>query len=162
MGAKITLTGQPQDIQKQERSVSFHIITGPATRHPPRGLKLFDKARYHVECTPRQWSRAHHSPHDDSDMIVKGYIEPRRDPDTGQLYIAVVATEIESRRSYDARRRQQLQDAVDEARQAFLKAKGEDVPRQVLEERAAAFIQVSEELESFVAKHPELDARSAS
>jgi hypothetical protein len=93
---------------------------------------------------------------------VRGYIEPRRDADTGQLYVAVIATEIETRRSYDARRLQQLQDVADEARRAFLEAKNGDAPRQLLEERAAAFIQAREELDSFAAKHPELRARSPS
>ena len=162
MGAKITLTGPAQNIQKHERSVSFAIAAGPATRHPPEGLELFDKTIYQVECTPEQWRRAHHDPQDKSDMIVRGYIEPRRDAETGQLYVAVVATELETRRSYEIRRLQKLQAAVEAARQAFLAAKEAAAPRQLLEARAAAFVKASEKLESFVAKHPGVNARSAS
>ena len=84
MGAKITLTGQAKDIQKLERSVSFYILSGPATQHPPRGLKLFGQTRYHVECTLRQWRRARFDSADSSDLVVEGYLEPRRDPETGQ------------------------------------------------------------------------------
>jgi hypothetical protein len=159
MGAKITLTGQAKDIQKGERSVSFLIVTGPATQHPPRGLKLFGSTRYHVECTLRQWRRARHDPNDDSDLIVEGYQEPRRDPETGKLYIAVVAMAVQSTLTQNARKLEQLQAVLQETREAFKQAKEMGASKDRLEEKAAAFVKANESVQSFLAKHPELGTR---
>jgi hypothetical protein len=159
MGAKITLTGQARDVQKQERGISFYIVAGPATRHPPRGLKLFGPTRYHVECTSRQWSRARADPTDDSDLIVEGYLEPRRDPETGQLYVAVVATAMKSMLSHNAHKLEQLQDALEQAREAFVRAKSAEVDRETLEEKAAAFVRANSSVQDFVQTHPELAGR---
>jgi hypothetical protein len=159
MGAKITLAGQAKDIEKQERSVSFYIVTGPATRHPPRGLKLFGQTRYHVECTLRQWSRAHYAPDDDSDMIVEGYLEPRRDPETGHLYIAVIATALQSKLCQRMSKLQQLREALEQAREAFKQAKATGVDRGTLEGKAAALVEANESLQRFMGQHPELAGR---
>lgn len=159
MGAKITLTGQAKDIQKQERSVSFYIVTGPATKHPPRGLKLFGQTRYHVECSLRQWRRARCDPDDTSDLIVEGYLEPRRDPETGQLYISVVAMAVQSVLVQNARKLEQLQEVLQTTREDFKRAKAAEADREILEERAAAFVKANESVQRFLEQHPELAAR---
>jgi hypothetical protein len=162
MGAKITLTGQAKDIEKQERSVSFYILTGPATQHPPRGLKLFGQTRYAVECTLRQWRRARLDPEDNSDLVIEGYQEPRRDPETGHLYIAVVAMSVQSTMTQDARKLTQLEEVLDQARDAFCQAKDSGTPRGELEEKAAAFVKANESVQSFLQQHPELVDRRPS
>jgi hypothetical protein len=162
MGCKITLTGQAKDIQKLERSVTFYILTGPATKHPPRGLKLFGQTRYAVECTLRQWRRARFDAEDDSDLVVEGYQEPRRDPETGHLYIAVVAMSVQSIMSQSMRKLGQLEEVLEQTREAFSQAKSSGVPRQELEEKAAAFVKANESVASFVEKHPELADRRPS
>ena len=159
MGAKITLTGQAKGIQKLERSVSFYIVTGPATQHPPRGLKLFGQTRYHVECTQRQWRRARCDANDSSDLVVEGYVEPRRDQETGQLYVAVVAMSVQSTLAQNARKLQQLEDVLKEAREAFRQARETGAPQETLEAKAAAFVKANESVQSFVEKHPELAHR---
>jgi len=160
MGAKITLTGQARDIQKQEGSISFTILTGPATKHPPRGLKLFGQTRYHVECTHRQWRRARQTPGDSSDMVVEGYLEPRRDSETGHVFIAVVATAIESVLCQNAHEFEQLQKDLDQARDAFKCAKEAAADRETVQEKAAAFVRANECLQKFLAQHPELAGRT--
>jgi hypothetical protein len=159
MGAKITLTGQAKDIQKLERSVSFYIVTGPATRHPPRGLKLFGQTRYHVECSQRQWRRARCDADDSSDLVVEGYLEPRRDPETGHLYIAVVAMSVQSTLAQNARKLQQLEDVLKEARETFRQAREAGASQETLEAKAAAFVKANDSVQNFVEKHPELAHR---
>lgn len=159
MGAKITLTGQAREIQKQEGSISFTILTGPATKHPPRGLKLFGQTRYHVECTHRQWRRARHAPDDSSDMVVEGYLEPRRDPETGLVFIAVVATAIQSVLCQNAHEVEQLQKDLEQAREAFKCAKEAAADRGAVQEKAAAFVRANDSLQRFLEKHPELAGR---
>jgi hypothetical protein len=162
MGAKITLTGQAKDIQKHERSVSFYILTGPATQHPPRGLKLFGQTRYHVECTTRQWRRARLDPGDSSDLIVEGYLEPRRDPESGHLYVAVVAMSVQSTITQNARKLEQLRDVLEQTRDAFRQAKDAGTPREALEAKAEAFVKANDSVREFLAKHPELAGRRPS
>ena len=156
MGAKIMLTGQAQDIRKLERSVSFCIVTGPTTKHPPRGLKLFGPTLYRVECTTRQWRRARCRPDDRSDLIVEGYLAPRRDHETGRLYIAVVAMSLCSALSQCQHKLDQLRKVLDEAQQAFQHARQAGAPQQVLEERAAAFVKAHESVQKLLNEHPEL------
>ena len=156
MGAKIVLAGQPKEVQKQDRGVSFFIVTGPATRHPPRGLKLFEPVRYRVECTDRQWRRARHDPGDESDLIVEGYLEPQRDSETGSLYVAVVATAIQSKLVQSTRKLEQLEQTLEDAREAFKRAREVDSPRAELEEKAAAFVKADESVQQFLEKHPTL------
>jgi hypothetical protein len=156
MGAKIVLTGQAKDIQRQERIVSFHIVTGPAARQPPRGLKLFGQTHYYVECTTRQWRRARQHPNDNSELNVEGYLEPRRDPETGQLFIAVTAVSVQSTLLQNAHKLEQLEQVLRETREAFKQAHKKGVSRAVLEERAAAFVKASDSVDKFLTNHPEL------
>jgi hypothetical protein len=159
MGAKIMLNGRARNVIKGERSVTFTIMTGPATRHPPRGLKLFGPTKYRVECTLRQWGRAHHDPDDNSPMIVEGYIEAQRDAQTGELCIAVVATSLQTTHKYNACRLQQLCETLEEARSAFCRARQEGVPPELLQARAAAFVEANQAFEELLARYPELDPR---
>ena len=159
MGARITLTGKAKQIEKSERSVLFHIITGPEAQHPPRGLKLFEQTHYQVECTPRQWRRARLDLQDDSDLVIEGYLEPRRDSETGRLYVAVVATEMQSELLLSAQELERLQEALHLARQAFQEAKGAGASRLTLEERASAFVQANERVDLYRQRHPELVRR---
>jgi hypothetical protein len=159
MGAKIMLSGRARHIQKQERSVCFVIVTGPAARQPPRGLKLFGQTRYVVECTIRQWRKAHLDPGDETDLIVEGYVEPRRDPTTGGLYVAVVATAVQSKLCRNACRLDELKERLEACRDAYKHARDEDVDHAMLEECAAAFVQANEMVQEFLAAHPELTAR---
>ena len=89
MGAKIMLTGSPQNIQFNEKknTVFFTIITGPAVNHPPKGLKLFNPTKYLVECSQRQWNRGRFNDEDVTDLIIEGFQEPRQV--NGKLIIAV-------------------------------------------------------------------------
>ena len=119
MGAKIVLSGQTVEIEKTADYVSFTIQTGPATRRPPHGLDLYGSTRYRVTCTAQLWDDAHQVPDDPSDMLVEGYLEPRHDPDRDELYVAVVATAMQSTLPHNRRRLEQLQAALDEAREAF-------------------------------------------
>ena len=156
MGAKIVLAGQPKEFKKQDRGVSFFIVTGPATRHPPRGLKLYGPTRYRVECTDLQWRRARHDPSDETDLIVEGYLEPQRDPETGHLYVAVVATAMQSMLVQSTRKLEQLEQALEDAREAFKRAREADSPRSELEEKAAALVKADESVQQFLGKHPTL------
>ena len=159
MGAKITLSGRARNVEKGEHSVAFTIITGPATRRPPRGLKLFDPTKYRVECTLRQWGRARHGPDDSSPLIVEGYAEPQRDAQTGELCIAVVATSLQSTLKYNAQKFERLCQALDEAREAFRCAREGDAPPELLQAKAAAFVEVNQAFQGLLAKYPELDPR---
>jgi hypothetical protein len=159
MGAKIKLSGRARNVEKGERSVTFTIITGPATRHPPRGLKLFGPTKYRVECTLRQWGRARHGPDDSSNLIVEGYVEPQRDGQTGELCIFVVATALQSTRKYNAEKLEQLCQALDEAREAFRCAREADAPPELLKAKAAAFVEANQAFQELLLKYPELDPR---
>jgi hypothetical protein len=159
MGAKIVLSGEAKDVQKREGGVSFTIVTGPAARHPPRGLKLFGPTRYQVQCTVRQWRRARHDPDDRSDLVVEGYLEPRRDPDSAQLYVAVVAMSVQSTLAQNCRKLQQLEDVLEQARQDFQQAREAGVSHRELEEKAFALVKADESVAKFLQCHPELAKR---
>jgi len=159
MGAKITLTGRAKRVEKSERSVLFHIITGPEAQYPPRGLKLFEQTHYQVECTLRQWRRARLDLQDDSDLMIEGYLEPRRDGETGRLYVAVVATEMQSELFLHAKELEQLQEVLQQARQTFREAKEAGADRLTLEKRAADFVQANERVNLYLQRHPELVRR---
>jgi hypothetical protein len=156
MGAKIVLSGQAVEIDKTTETVSFTIHTGPATRRPPRGLALYEPARYRVTCTAQLWDRAHEIPDDPSDLLVEGYLEPRRDPESDELYVAVVATAMQSTRPHNERRLAQLQEALDEAREAFRRASEEGGSKEVRQAKAAAFVKANDRVKRFLERHPEL------
>jgi hypothetical protein len=162
MGAKIVLTGQAKNIQKDDHVVSFHIIAGPTTQHPPRGLKLYGQVRYHVECSARQWRRARQDPSDDSDLMIEGYLEPRREPETGKLYIAVVATSLQSTQVQNMRKLEQLSEVLEQARQAYVQARESGASESELEKVAAAFVRANESVCQFLGKHPELSSKELS
>jgi hypothetical protein len=162
MGAKIVLTGQARDIQKGEQAISFTVVTGPATRRPPRGLRLFEPVHYRIECTARQWQRAHEDPNDQSDLLVEGYIEPRRDPETGQVYVAVVATVLQSMAVQNRAKLQQLEQVLQDARSAYQQARESGMSRAELEARAAAFVQANAGRNEFLELHPDLQTGSKS
>lgn len=159
MGAKIKLSGRARNVEKGERSVAFTIVTGPATRHPPRGLKLFGPVKYRIECTLRQWGRARHGPDDSSNLIVEGYVEPQRDGQTGELCISIVATSLQSTRKYNAEKLERLCRALEEAREAFRCAREADAPPELLKAKAAAFVEANQAFEELLSKYPELDPR---
>jgi hypothetical protein len=156
MGAKIVLSGQTVEIVKTTDHVSFTIQTGPATRRPPRGLDLYGSTRYRITCTTQLWNRAHQVPDDPSDMLVEGYLEPRRDPESGDLYVAVVATAMQSTLPHNRRRLAQLQEDLDEAREAFRIASEQRAPKQVTQARAAEFVKANDRVKRFLERHPEL------
>jgi len=156
MGAKVILTGAVRDVQCKGEIVSFRLVTGPATKNAPKGLKLFGPVTYQVQCTQRQWNRALWNPGDGSDLVIEGFVEPRRDPETGKLYIAVVAMSVTSQRKQDERKLQQLMQALDEARSEFREAKEREAPQAELEQKAAAFIKAQEGVERFRERHAEL------
>lgn len=156
MGARLTLVGKARDIQKTDRGISFTIVTGPATSHPPRGLNLYGPVQYRVECSPRQWRRARHRVDDPSDLIVEGYLEPHRDPESAQLYVAVIATTVQSTLAQDHRKLQQLTEVLDEARDEYRRARQGGCDRSVLEEKAAAFVKANEGVQHFLQAHPDL------
>ena len=156
MGAKIVLSGEAQNIRKTDGIVSFTILAGPATRHPPRGLELYDRTRYLITCTARQWARARQEPDDRSALLVEGYLEPRRDEKTGTLYVAVVATALQSTLAHNRRRLEQLQQVLEEARESFKRAKDEGAPKDEQSAKAAAFVKANEKMNRFLERHPEL------
>jgi hypothetical protein len=156
MGAKIVLSGQTTEIEKTTDYVSFTIHTGPATRRPPRGLELYESTRYRVTCTTSLWDRAHKVPDDPSDMLVEGYLEPRRDPESGELYVAVVATAIQSTLPHNRRRLEKLQQTLDEAREDFRRASEQGASKKVTQARAAAFVKANDRVKRFLERHPEL------
>jgi hypothetical protein len=156
MGAKIVLSGEAQNIHREGHVVIFTIDTGPATRHPPPGLELYDRTRYRIECTAEQWDRTRQDPDDRSALLVEGYLEPRQDAPTGQLYVAVVAITMQSTLAHNRRRLKRLQQSLDGTRLAFKQARDAGASQQELEARAAAFVQASETLDQFVERHPYL------
>jgi hypothetical protein len=156
MGAKIVLSGQATEIVKKTDFVSFTIVTGPATRRPPRGLDLYDRTRYHVTSAAQLWEKAHPIPDDPSDLLVEGYLEPRRDPESGELYVAVVATAMQSTRPHNERRLAQLQQVLEAAREGFRRASQEGGSKKATQAKAAEFIKANDRVKSFLARHPEL------
>ena len=159
MGAKIVLSGHAREIRVQDDLVSFDIVAGPATRHPPQGLDLYAATRYRITCTAQQWERARQDSSVESAFFVEGYLEPRRDERTDELYVAVVATMLQSMLGRNRRRLTQLREALDSAREAFRQAHEAGVPKQELEGRAAAFVTANERVARFVERHPELAER---
>jgi hypothetical protein len=156
MGAKIVLSGQATEIEKTTETVSFTVTTGPATRRPPRGLDIYGRTRYRVVCATQLWDQAHPIPDDPSDLLAEGYLEPRRDPDSDELYIAVVATALQSTRPHNERRLAQLQEALDEAREDFRRASQEGGSKKAQQARAAAFVKANDRVKRFLERHPEL------
>ena len=159
MGAKIVLSGEVQDIQRTEDMVSFDIITGPATRTPPPGLELYGLTRYHVHCTARQWGEARQDPADRSALLIEGYLEPRQDEGTGQLYVAVAATTLQSTLAHSRRRLGQLQVTLQRARDAFSAARATGAPQAELEEKAQAFVRANAKIQKLLDRHPELGSK---
>jgi hypothetical protein len=157
MGAKIVLSGQTVEIERTTETVSFTIVTGPATRRAPRGLDLLGSTRYRVTCTTQLWERAHAIPDDPSDMLVEGYLEPRRDPESDELYVAVVATAMQSTLPHNQRRLEQLQSALDEAKEAFRRASQKSGSKQDAQAKAAAFVKANDRVKRFLERHPELN-----
>lgn len=160
MSAKVILTGQAQDVQVQDQVVVFSIVSGPSTQSPPRGLQLYGPVTYRVECSSRQWRRARYDDQDGTDLVIEGYMEPRRDETSGELYIAVVAQSMQSLLVQNAHKLEQLQEALQEARDAFKQAREAGASRAALEDKAAVLVKANESVESFRARHPELGARN--
>jgi len=156
MGAKIHLVGPAKDVRREDKIVSFRIVTGPAAKSPPRGLRLFGQVTYRVQCTRRQWRRARSSPDDNSDLIIEGYCEPRQDPETGKLYIAVVAMSVTTVRTQNERKLAQLTEELEKAKLAFAQAKEAGASREELEPLAARLVKAHESVQKFLEKHPEL------
>ena len=102
------------------------------------------------------WDKAHPIPDDPSDLLVEGYQEPRRDPESDELYVAVVATAMQSTRPHNERRLAQLQEALEEAREGFRRASQEGGSKKAQQAKAAAFVKASDRLKSFLERHPEL------
>ena len=156
MGAKIALTGVAKGLQREENIVSFQLVTGPATKSAPRGLVLFDQVTYHVQCTMRQWNRARTSSDDNSELIIEGYCEPRQDPATGKLFIAVVAMSLRSMRKHNEQKLSLLCDDLEGAKAAYQEAKTGGTSRQELEVLADQLVKAHESVERFLERHPEL------
>jgi len=155
MGAKITLTGAAKAIQRQDNIISFRLVTGPATKNPPKGLKLFGQVTFHVQCTRRQWNRARVGPDDNSELIVEGYCEPRQDPDTGKLYVAVVAMSLRSMRKQNEQKLAQLAQELEKEKSAFQEARASGAMRKELEPLAERLVKAHESVERFLERHPE-------
>jgi hypothetical protein len=152
MGAKITLTGAAKAIQRQDNIISFRLVTGPATKNPHKELKLFGQVTFHVQCTRRQWNRARAGPDDNSELIVEGYCEPRQDPATGKLYVAVVAMSLRSMRKQNEQKLAQLAQELEKAKSAFQEARA---TRKELEPLAERLVKAHESVERFLKRHPE-------
>lgn len=158
MGAKIVLSGEAQNIHQEGEIVTFTIDTGPATRHPPPGLGLYGRTHYRVECAAGQWEGAHRGQDEHSAVIVEGYLEPRQDAGTGQLYVAVAATMLQSALAHSQRRLQRLEQALQDAREAFKQARDTGASQRELEVKAAALIQADQARARFLKRHPDLVA----
>ena len=158
MGAKIVLSGEAQNIQRVGEVVTFTIQTGPATRQAPPGLKLYGRSQYSIACTAEQWERAYQDEH--KAVIVEGYLEPRRDEETGALYVAVVATVLQSALAHSRQRLRRMEQALDQARKAFKTARDAGTLQQELEAKASALVQANQKLTRFLKRHPDL-AREA-
>jgi hypothetical protein len=158
MGAKIVLSGEAQNIHQEGEVVTFTIDTGPATRHPPPGLTLYGKAHYRIECAASQWEHAYPAQASHSAMIVEGYLEPRQDEQTGQLYVAVAATVLQSVLAHNQSRLERLERKLDEARVAFKTARDAGASQPELEATASSLVQANQALTRFLERHPDLAA----
>jgi len=156
MGAKIVLSGQATEIEKTTETVTFTIHTGPATRRAPKGLDLYGRTRYRVTCATQLWDQAHPIPDDPSDLLVEGYQEPRRDPESDELYVAVIATAMQSTRPHNERRLAQLQEALEEAKEGFRRVSQKGGSKKAQQAKAAAFVKANDRLKRFLERHPEL------
>jgi hypothetical protein len=156
MGAKITLTGAARGMQRRQNVISFQLVTGPATKNPPKGLKLFGQVVYRVQCTQRQWNRARASDDDNSDLVIEGYCEPQQDPTTGKLYIAVVAMSLRSMRRQNEQKLQQLANELEKSKIAYQEARADGATRQELEPLAESLVKAHKSVERFLERHPEL------
>jgi hypothetical protein len=156
MGAKIVLSGEAQNIHQEGEVVRFTIDTGPATRKPPSGLKLYGRTHYRIECAAEQWERAYQDQNQHSALIVEGYLEPRQEAGTGQLYVAVAATVLQSALAHSRRRLERLQKALSDAREAFKAARDAGASQQELEAQASALVQANQALTRFLERHPDL------
>ena len=156
MGAKIVLSGQATEIERTTETVTFTIQTGPATRRAPRGLDLYGRTRYRVTCTARLWGQAHPIPDDPSDLLVEGYQEPRRDPERDELYVAVIATAMQSTRPHNEQRLAQLQADLEQAKEDFRRVSQEGGAKKAQQAKAAAFVKANDRMKRFLQRHPEL------
>ena len=156
MGAKIVLSGEAQNIHQEGQVVTFTIDTGPATRHPPPGLKLYGRTHYRIECAASQWEHAHTDRNEHSALIVEGYLEPRQDEETRQLYVAVAATVLQSALAHSQRRLRRLQQALNDAREAFKATRDAGASQQEMEAKASALVQANQALTRFLERHPDL------
>jgi hypothetical protein len=109
-----------------------------------------------VICRVPLWDKAHPIPDDPSDLLIEGYLEPRRDPESDELYVSVVATAMQSTRPHNERRLAQLQAALDEAREDFRRVSEGGGSKKAQQARAAAFVKANDRLKRFLARHPEL------
>ena len=158
MGAKIVLSGEAQNIQQEGDVVTFSIQTGPATRRAPPGLELYGSSQYVIACTAAQWERAYQNEH--RAVIVEGYLEPRQDEESGALYVAVVATVLQSALAHSRQRLKRMEQALGQARMAFKEARDAGASQQELETKASALVQANQKLTRFLERHPDL-AREA-
>ena len=121
MTAKLTLIGQPQGLKVSNGIASFTITTGPASNTAPKGLTLFKSVTYRVECSERQFNRGRADVHDQSELILEGYLEPRSD-EQGKPYVAVIALSVVSKQVQSVRKLKQLRDETVKAEEAYEQA----------------------------------------
>ena len=107
-------------------------------------------------CTAQLWDKAHRIPDDPSDLLVEGYQEPRRELESDELYVAVVATAMQSTRPHNERRLAELEGALEEAREAFRRASQSGSSKTVQQAKAAAFVKANDRVKRFLERHPEL------
>ncbi len=91
--ATLTLTGPAQKLQVGETLVTFQIISSPAVKNPPKGLPLYGKVRYEVQCPLRQWRKARAGDDDVSDLTVEACIKSKV-ADNGRPFVALVAMSV--------------------------------------------------------------------
>jgi len=84
-------------------TVAFTITAGPPAQNAPKGLPLYGEVTYTVRCSRRQYDKGRTGKDDHSDLVIEGYQEPRLDPASGRLTIAVVAMSLLSKRLQDER-----------------------------------------------------------
>ncbi len=156
MGSKLMLIGTAKNIQThtKQNTVSFVISTGPAVKNAPKGLKLYGQTRYMVECSARQWRRARFSEDDDSDLVIEGFLEPRRE--NNKTFIAVGAMAIQSQRLQKERKLKQLNEALVQGKADFAQARQAGKGQVEVEKLAAHLLKVSENIKRFRAKNPGL------
>ena len=154
MSAKITLIGQPQDLRVEKDLVTFKIIASPASNSAPKGLTLFKAVTYVVPCNKRQLERSRTAAHDNSELIIEGYLEPRADA-AGRLSIAVVALTISSKQVQSQRKLTQLREETIKAEEAYERAcdqHGLDSPE--ARRAAEAFDKIKANLLKFMSNQP--------